>query len=440
MDTEITIVPAVWTSDRGTMAQETAKSRWPTLVQGMIDDVCITGAELRPSLALEEIKSIQRRLQRLREEIISDDKLRHLEDDGSADIADYNRLLLNMGKLTWLNCPWLYGECYLYRRVQLLFSTSSSWKEYDVFKRQKDSTLVKSQKAVQELASRFTQVVANPALPVKSLDHELGRHVFVELTELALWGNATDLSLLTNLSLEEIQALQGRKAIEKSQRNIIDNDILDVWNYLRKTQLTKTKRHIDIVLDNAGFELFADILYTVYLLESGLGTSITLHAKCFPWFVSDALPHDMDFLLEYLRSIGLSPLATRIKGYLELGLIRVEVNPFWTTPYSFHEMIAEAPELFQRFHDSYLTIWKGDLNYRKLTRDGLWPHTTAFKSSLGPLGQGSGVKILALRTNKSDTCVGIESEEKVKILNREAPGMAWVRNGKHAVISFSDGS
>lgn len=328
----------------------------------------------------------------------------------------------------------------LCRRVQLLFSTSSSWKEYDVFKRQKDSTLVKSQKAVQELASRFTQVIANPALPVKSLDHELGRHVFVELTELALWGNATDLSLLTNLSLEEIQALQGRAAIEKSQRNIIDNDILDVWNYLRKTQLTKAKRNIDIVLDNAGFELFADILYTAYLLESELGTSITLHAKCFPWFVSDALPNDMDFLLEYLRSIGLSPLATQIKGYLELGLIRVEVNPFWTTPYSFHEMIAEAPELFQRLQDSHLTIWKGDLNYRKLTRDGLWPHTTAFKSSLGPLGQGSGVKILALRTNKSDTCVGIESEEKVKILNREAPGMAWVRNGKYAVISFSDGS
>lgn len=76
MDTEIAIVPAVWTSDRGTMAQETAKSRWPTLVQGMIDDVCITGAELHPSLALEEIKSIQGKLQRLREEIISDDKLR----------------------------------------------------------------------------------------------------------------------------------------------------------------------------------------------------------------------------------------------------------------------------------------------------------------------------------------------------------------------------
>ncbi|KAJ4243810.1 Hairy/enhancer-of-split with YRPW motif protein 2 [Fusarium torreyae] len=421
------------------MAQETAKSRWPKLVQGMIDDVGVTGSELDPSPALDEIKSIQRKLKRLREGIVNNDQLCQLEDDGSADIAAYNQLLLDMGILTWLNCPWLYGECYLYRRVQLLFSTSSSWKDYDVFKRQKNSTLIKSQKAVQELASRFTHVIANPAQPVKVLDDEPARLVFVEMSELALWGNATDLSLLTNLSLEEIQTLQGRSAIEKSQRNIVDNDISDAWDYLRNAQSIETKRHIDIILDNAGFELFADVLYAAYLIESGLGTSITLHAKCFPWFVSDALPDDMDFLLEYLQSVGLESLATQIKRYFELDLMSIEVHPFWMTAYSFHEMKAEAPGLFRRLHESHLTIWKGDLNYRKLTRDGLWPYTTAFKSSLGPLGQGSGVKILALRTNKSDTCVGIESEKKVKSLNLEAPGMAWVRNGKYAVISFSDG-
>ena len=57
------------------MAQETAKFRWPKLVQAMIDDVCITGTNLRPSGAFREIKSIQTTLQRLREEIIRDVKL-----------------------------------------------------------------------------------------------------------------------------------------------------------------------------------------------------------------------------------------------------------------------------------------------------------------------------------------------------------------------------
>lgn len=42
-------------------------------------------------------------------------ELSDLEDDGSPDIAEYNRVLFDMGKLTWLNCPWLFGECYLYR-------------------------------------------------------------------------------------------------------------------------------------------------------------------------------------------------------------------------------------------------------------------------------------------------------------------------------------
>ncbi|KAF5963097.1 DUF89 domain-containing protein [Fusarium bulbicola] len=421
------------------MAQKTARYRWPKLVQGMIDDVHAAGAELATSHALDEIDSIERSLVRIREEITGDGQLCPLEDDGSADIASYNQLLLNIGRLTWLNCPWLYGECYLYRRVQLLFSMSSSWKGYDVFKRQKDSTLARSQMAVQELASRVTQVIANTTEPLRSLDDGVARLVFSEMTEMALWGNATDLSLLTNLSLEEIQKLQGSAAIEESQRNIVDNDTLDVWLYLQKTRLTQEDRHMDIILDNAGFELFADVLYAAYLIASGLGTSITLHAKCFPWFVSDVIPSDMDFLFDHLRSIGLDSLATQIDNYFELGLLSIEVHSFWTTPWSFNDMVAVAPDLFQRFQDSYLTIWKGDLNYRKLTRDGLWPHTTTFKSSLGLLGHRSGIKVLALRTNKSDTCVGIESEEAVKRLDREAPEMGWVRDGKHAVISFSDG-
>lgn len=68
-------VKSVWTSDEGTMARETAISRWPRLVQNMIDDVSITGAKLSPSSALDEIKSIQRELEYLKSEIINDDKL-----------------------------------------------------------------------------------------------------------------------------------------------------------------------------------------------------------------------------------------------------------------------------------------------------------------------------------------------------------------------------
>lgn len=332
------------------------------------------------------------------------------------------------------------------RYVQEVFSKPQHWKGYDVFRRQKDSTLVKSASAVEQMASWFVEVVLDADKPVKDLEPAPARLLFDEVTALTLWGNATDLSLLTNLSLEDIQKLQGKKAIEESQRNIVADDTDLVWQYLQTRLSLYRNRTIDIILDNAGFELYTDFLYISYLLESGLATSIVVHAKCFPWFVSDALPADIDSLLEHLESadafpnrVHLDRLTACFRQYMRTGKLKVKTNPFWTTGYSFHELPRFAPELLKELRQSHLTIWKGDLNYRKLTNDGLWPHTTEFKTALGAMGKGSGVEVLALRTNKSDTCVGVKTEARVKELDEEAPGEAWVRNGSYAVISFSDG-
>ncbi|RGP79407.1 hypothetical protein FLONG3_2462 [Fusarium longipes] len=432
-------VKSVWTSDEGTMAKETAQSRWPKLVQNMIDDVSSTSKNISPSRALDEIKLIQGKLETLQTEIIDDAELHRLDDDGSPDIAAYNQQLNDLGRLTWLNCPWLYGECYMYRRIQLMFSMSTAWKGYDIFKSQKDSSLIKSKTAVEDLAIKYIPVILSPDKLLKSIDDRKAKIVFLDMVSLALWGNAADLSLITDLGLMEVQSLHKKTAVDKKHEKIVDNDAPEAWEYLRKAQHTKPNRDIDVILDNAGFELFTDLIFVAYLIESGLATSVTLHAKCFPWFVSDVVPNDVDFLLKYLQSNGLVSLTSLIKRYIDRGLMRIEVHPFWTTAFTFHEMEDQAPELFRRLQDSHLTIWKGDLNYRKLTKDGLWPYTTPFKSALGCLGQGSQVKVLTLRTNKSDTCVGVETQEKVESLDREAPGRSWVRDGTHAVVSFSDG-
>jgi hypothetical protein len=288
-------------------------------------------------------------------------------------------------------------------------------------------------------------VVADTALAQNESKEEAKKLLFIEMTEIALWGNATDLSLLANLTLEDLQNLQGREAIQKSQRNIVDNDTDDVWEYLRRTA-GQASRQIDIVLDNAGFELFTDVLYAAYLLDAGIATSVRLHTKQFPWFVSDVIPSDVESLFEHLDSGECFPsreyldkLIPRLRKFFQSGAITTTSDPFWTTPFSFHEMPSKAPALFKELQDSYLVIFKGDLNYRKLTRDGLWPHTTTYEEALGPLGKQSGVKILALRTNKSDVCVGVPTQSKVDRLNEEAPGGAWIRNGKYAVVSFNEG-
>lgn len=331
------------------------------------------------------------------------------------------------------------------RSIQRILNSSKKWQNYDLFKRQKDSTFIKSRAAVEELACRYLQIVADTRLAQNENKEEAKRLLYIEMTEMALWGNATDLSLLANRTLEDLQSLQGRDAIQKSQRNIVDNDTNDVWTYLQRTA-GQPSRRIDIILDNAGFELYTDVLYAAYLLDAGIATSVQLHTKEFPWFVSDVTPPDVDSLFYHLDSSDCFPcreyldqLIPRLRKFFQSGAITTTSDPFWTTPFSFHEMPSRAPALFNELQSSYLVIFKGDLNYRKLTRDGLWPHTTTYEEALGPLGKQSGVKTLALRTNKSDVCVGVETQTKVDALNEEAPDGAWIQNGKYAVVSFNDG-
>ncbi|KAH1846026.1 hypothetical protein KXX54_009353 [Aspergillus fumigatus] len=439
-------VRAVWTSDKGSMAQQTAETRWAKIIQGVIDDIGETaGAQDVGCQKRAESIAIQIALKDIKTGIEQNKPLTPLPDDGKLDIQEWNKQLAAIGECSWTNCPWLFGECYMYRSIQRMLNSSKHWQNYDVFKRQKDSTFVKSRAAVEELASRYMQIVADTRLAQDESKEAAQKLLFIEMTEIALWGNATDLSLLANLTLEDLQNLQGREAIQKSQRNIVDNDTDDVWAYLQRTA-GQTRRQIDIILDNAGFEFFTDVLYAAYLLEAGIATSIRLHTKEFPWFVSDVIPSDVASLFEHLESSECFPvrkhldqLVPRLRKLFQSAAITTTSDPFWTTPFSFHEMPTKAPALFKELQNSYLVIFKGDLNYRKLTRDGLWPHTTTFGTALGPLGKESGVKILALRTNKSDVCVGIPTQSKVDALNEEAPDGAWIRNGKYAIVSFSEG-
>lgn len=67
----------VWTSDEETMAQETANSRWPKIVSGMIDDVGSEIAVLSDSLpGRDEGREFVQQLDALKEDIENDAALR----------------------------------------------------------------------------------------------------------------------------------------------------------------------------------------------------------------------------------------------------------------------------------------------------------------------------------------------------------------------------
>ncbi|KAK0613675.1 hypothetical protein B0T14DRAFT_438807 [Immersiella caudata] len=448
----------VRTSEEGSMARETALTRWPKIVQSMMGDTEKTlRLELQSELA-DERGRIQNALRSLKEDILRDRPLRQLsflfslmplQSDGRPDIDNFNTKLASFGRsITWHKCPWLFAECHPYRSALTQISRRSMflvWQTHDIFARQKLNALVASHAAVEELYERYLSLAnsgafATTTTTTTTTTTEAKQHLFFEMTEVALWSNATDLSLPGSTKLDQISALQGTKAIQAGQARIISNDMAAAWGHL---QSSPSKGRPDIVLDNAGFELFTDLVYTLYLLGAGFASTIKLHVKSIPWFVSNVMPHDMDVLLSTLADAAVFPgasaraVAALLRRAYQDGRLTVEEHPFWTTGSDFQEMPISAPDLLESLRASTLVVFKGDLNYRKLVRDSKWPHTTSFKQAIKVLGR-TGIKILALRTKKADLCVGLD-EQTLGRVEREAPKKAWVRSGKYAVASFSNG-
>jgi len=370
----------------------------------------------------------------------------------------------------------IVAEPDVFRRVATAFAMTTKWKNYDIFSRQKLSTFKSSRPAVVELAARYRSLMSqleNQKPEDKSSDAD--KILFAEMCEICLWGNATDLSLLTNLSYEDIQKLQGSAARKEAEANIISNDLPAAFTTLKRAQEENPKgeRRVDIILDNAGFELFVDLILAGYLIAAGLATSVVLHPKSIPWFVSDVIPADFAELLNaladsqafYTSTAGEAsgkktdksqPLSEEEVDNLTFlfenwatmhgeGQLSIRPNRFWTNAGSYWRLPTVGKEIFQDLRESELVIFKGDLNYRKLVGDVEWPATTPFNEAIGPLAKaGEGIRTLALRTCKADVVVGLADGLDEKLKAKEGGGgdsgaRKWAWSGRWAVVQYCDG-
>lgn len=144
------------------------------------------------------------------------------------------------------------------------------------------STFQSSRPAVLELAAKYKSLIGQlegDAAPVKEEEErqQAEEILFMEMCEICLWGNATDLSLLTSLTYEDIQKLQGAEARKRAEKNILVNDLPAAYKVLVEARENnpKSKRRVDIVLDNAGFELYVDLILAGYLLAVGLAAQVS---------------------------------------------------------------------------------------------------------------------------------------------------------------------
>ncbi|KAI9244623.1 hypothetical protein BY458DRAFT_529454 [Sporodiniella umbellata] len=432
--------PAYRATDKESFAYDTTVRRWPIILDSAIKDVDNTITKSDDARA-KEGRVIIEALEAIKKELLDDKSLRFIK-DSHQDTDSWNIIIKEHFKnSTWFTGTWLFNECYLYRRIEEIFQNSQYWMGYDCFESQKIDTFKGSYAAVFDLARKMPELISE--MPEEGLEI-----VYNELIEVCLWGNATDLSLLTNMSQEDIQRLQAieKSKMEERKKFIVVDNTAALWNKLKGVY----NGRIDFVLDNSGFEVFVDIIFADWLLQSKKASKVVFHCKTIPWFVSDVMPKDVPMMFERCldRSFfpgnhsqesvnALETMVYRWKKYIENKQLEIVSDDFWCSGLSYWFMKSHAPKLFEDMKKSDLVIYKGDLNFRKLCFDCSWPMTTPFKEAIGPHMANDFTNIVSLRTNKADVLVGLSDEKVQDIENRKITKQELRFTGKYAVVEYN---
>ncbi|RSH77335.1 uncharacterized protein EHS24_003294 [Apiotrichum porosum] len=150
----------------------------------------------------------------------------------------------------------------------------------------------------------------------------------------------------------ELTQIDGGEHLAATEKNILGNDLHKLADYV----LTLKGGRVDFVLDNAGFELYCDLVYADWLIQAGICSQIVFHGKRIPWFVSDVTRKDWDWILNTACLHGhlfedapeedmhqLRAMGRRWKQYEKEGKWKYEQHPFWCTGFSFWDLNNEAP-------------------------------------------------------------------------------------------------
>lgn len=312
---------------------------------------------------------------------------------------------------SWLDVPWFFAEYYFYRRV---LDAVGYWETgSDPYVSQKqlglEQAIEPARQTISSVDAAYAQWVSTDVL-------------LIQLTDAALRGNQVDLSLWPVTD-------DGAPAAPQLDPNrfLIDDRLLAI-----RTLGERIPPTIDIVLDNVGSELIADLLMADMLLRSDLASKIRLHAKQYPVFVSDATARDVAETTK--RMAGDSDRHLRGAGErlrVEFGVDRVEVtaHPYWVSPGGWRSRPADLDNLLG---DSALIVVKGDANYRRLVDDRHWDFSTDFAAAVG----STPAPLLVLRTVKSEVAAGLDA---AAVDRAAAADPTWLQNGRWAIAGFLPG-
>jgi Damage-control phosphatase ARMT1-like domain len=293
----------------------------------------------------------------------------------------------------FVEVPFLVAEAWFYRLLldAVEFVEPAPWHGVDPF-------------APMKLAE-LRELPALPAPPDR-LDRDA-------LLQASVWGNQADLGF---------QLVAGASARRRADGALVVDDTSRFWAVLDRGGLD-----VAWICDNAGRELVADLLLVERLLADGLASSVTLHVKPMPHFVSDATARDLADCIGALAGVGAPDAGARLRAAAAAGRLRVGASPFWCAPL---ELRDRPPALADELDAADLVVVKGDLNYRRLVGDAAWPPSTAFADTVQLTRP-----VAALRTLKSDVVVGVD-DATVAALDESSPG--WRTDGSYALVQVRD--
>ncbi|XP_030375147.1 damage-control phosphatase ARMT1 [Scaptodrosophila lebanonensis] len=333
------------------------------------------------------------------------------------DTENWNKFLSSLpdDRNQWFTSVWLHAQCYLYRRISTIFKRTETLCHFDYFSHSKMTA-----------TRQLVYVMLGILKATRNMD--FSHNDFEVLLKLSVWGNRCDLSIQHNPPEDNIM----------TRISGFDSDLLldQSDDILRVLKEARSPVFVDIVCDNAGYELFTDLILGEYLFEAGLARQVRYHVKAIPSFVSDATVNDFRWTLRYLRTHAISELAAfgnKIHGFMkDKFFVLSDLSHFWTSPHSCSSMRKVLPCLYVRLSQSALVIFKGDEHFRRLLGD-INPHPA--ESFVKCLKGFLPTSICSLRVIKSNIFCGMQDYTMSFIREEDS---RWMLTGEKAVIQLAE--
>nr|XP_028579513.1 coiled-coil domain-containing protein 170-like isoform X10 [Podarcis muralis] len=181
-----TLPPQLAGKFKGSFAYNTIKDRLPLILTKVIDTLHRHRNEFfeeHGEKGIESEKKAIAYLSRLRNELQTDKPLIALTDN-LPDSTLWNQCLeyhqsLSDEPPSWFQSPWLYTECYMYRRIHEALAQNPLISDFDVFKEEKVHNFFESQQAIILMSTYLQDILKN----VEKLDENLLKKEFLKLLQ-----------------------------------------------------------------------------------------------------------------------------------------------------------------------------------------------------------------------------------------------------------------